>query len=136
MAWADKPGFCEICGRPIILKSSRHRRCKECAAEMKRLSRIRKRDEIARRERERRAGTDPDWWKGKEHECKVKETCVYGTRDCCMWGQINGKSRLLAGYPIKGGRCDAYRKGKHLRKKKWSDFPDPPVLSPGKLGEV
>lgn len=135
MAWIDKPGKCEVCGRPIILKSSRHKWCRECAEEMNKIHRIQNKDERKRREREYRAGKDPDWWKGKETECKVKGSCMYGSQKFCEYMTITGRSRLLDGYPIEGGRCGAFKKGKHRGAK--VGLPETaPVLGPGKLGEI
>ena len=136
MAWVDKPGTCEVCGKPIILKSSRQKWCKECSAEMYRICRIRNKDERNRREREYRAGRNPDWWKGEETECKVKASCVYGTEKFCEYISIEGHSRLWAGYPIKNGKCDLYETGKKKGPGRQPTLPSAPVLKPSKLREV
>lgn len=134
MVWVDKPGRCEVCGKPIILKSSRQKWCKECSAEMYRINRIRNQEERNRREREYRAGRDPDWWKGIETECKVKGSCIYGSQKFCEYMAITGKSRVLAGYEIRGGKCEAYKRGKRTGGK--IGLPQAPVMKPGKLTEV
>lgn len=136
MPWVDKPGTCEICGKPIILKSSRHKWCRECAEEMNKIHRIQNKDEQNRRAREYRAGRDPDWWKGENTECKVKGSCIYGTEKFCEYISIEGRSRLLAGYPIRGGRCDLYKRGpkKAAKQQKLPDIA--PVLPPNKLREA
>ena len=109
MAWVDKPGVCEICGKPIVLKSSRQKYCEKCGAYIKK---HRKREREYERRRAKRQGLDPDACKGKDHECLVKESCIYGSRDSCMYIVIEGHSRILAGYPIRGGKCDLYKRGK------------------------
>lgn len=136
MPWVDKPGKCEVCGKPIILKSSRQKWCKECSAEMYKICRIRNKDERNRREREFRAGRNPDWWKGKETECRVKRSCIYGTDKFCEYMSIEGHSRLLAGYPIKNGRCDLYKRGPKKVGKTLKLPETAPILPPNKLREV
>lgn len=135
MSWVDKPGICEICGRQIIMKSARQKYCTECAEQMYKIYRVRNRDERNRREREYRAGKNPDWWKGKEHECKVKQSCIYGSDKYCEYLSIKGHSRILAGHPIKDGKCDLYEKGRRDRRFAVK-LPEAPVLRPDKLGEV
>lgn len=136
MPWVDKPGNCEICGKPIILKSSRHRWCRECAEEMYKIHRIQNKEEKNRRARELRAGRGPDWWRGKDTECKVKRTCVYGTNVICDYLAVEGRSRLLAGHPIENGRCDLYETGPK-KVGKVPKLPDTaPVLPANKLREV
>ena len=136
MPWVDKPGNCEICGKPIILKSSRHKWCRECAEEMNKIHRIQNQDEQNRRAREYRAGRDPDWWKGKDTECRVKRSCIYGTNVICDYLAIEGHSRLLAGYPIKNGRCDLYKRGPKKAGKTMKLPETAPILPANKLREV
>ena len=110
--WVEKQGTCDICGKPIIRKSSRQKYCKECA-EYKKKNRT---TDQKRREAElrykRRHGIYNDGRKGEEHECMVKGSCVYGSKDSCMYWEIEGHSRILAGYRIREGKCELYKRGK------------------------
>ena len=133
MAWTDKPGKCEICGKDIILKSSRHKRCKECADVMNRIHRIRNRKEQAQREREHRAERTGER-KKRETVCKMTELCMYGNRGKCEYMTVTGHSRLFAGYPIRGGKCDAYKRGKFVGGSPGSVRPF--TTPPGKILEV
>lgn len=102
---------------------------------MNRLRRIKDKDERNRREREYRRGKDPDWWKGKETECKVKRSCIYGGNTTCDYLVIEGESRYLTGHPIKDGKCDLYQKGPRKRSET-PKLPEAPVLKVNKLREV
>lgn len=112
MTFTPRPGRCEICGKEMMVNSAVHKYCKECRNLMRNSkSKEFREKEIARRVAIRR-GTDPDRYKGLDHECKVKGICVYGSHDSCMYMAIEGHSRLLAGYPIRGGKCDLFKTGK------------------------
>lgn len=137
MAWVDKPGKCEVCGKPIVLKSSRHRWCRECAEEMNRIHKIQSQAERNRRERLFRAGKDPDRWKGEDTECKVKRSCVYGTNVVCDYLAVEGHSRLYAGYPIEDGKCGLYQTGPKKTSSSSNKLPTgSPVMPVNKLREV
>ena len=135
MAWKEKPGKCIACGKPIILKSSRHRYCSECAKEMNLLRKIQSKDERNRRLRQKRLGLDPDWWKGRDTECKVKRSCIYGTNTICDYLAVEGRSRLLAGYPIRDGKCGLYQIGPKKRPRNMP-LPEAPVMKSGKMAET
>lgn len=115
MTFTKRMGRCQMCGAEMMLNSSSHKYCKECRkiAESSIAVENRKK-EIARRIAIKR-GTDPDRYKGLEYVCHVKQSCKWGSNDSCMWGAIHGRLRILAGYPIRGGKCDAYEKGKKDR---------------------
>lgn len=135
MAFTPRPGRCEICGKEMMVNSAVHKYCPECRKMVRNTkSKENRKKEVARRIAIRR-GTDPDRYKGLEHECLVKEKCVYGSKDCCMYLAVEGHSRLLAGHPIRGGRCDLYKRGK--KKPAKPELPkSSPVLPIGKVREI
>ena len=112
MGWIPRMGECEICGEEIMMKSARQKYCPECRTMMKKMKRRENREEEMARYVAIKRGRNPDRYKGKEHECKVKESCYYGTHKTCDYMVIEGHSRLLAGYPIRGGKCAAYKRDK------------------------
>lgn len=135
MAWVEKAGTCEICGKPIRLKSSRQKYCDECAEYKKKHKTTAQKKREAERMYRKRHGIYQDGSKEKEHECQVKGSCVYGSKDSCMYWEVEGHSRMLAGYRIKGGRCELYKKGK----KKIEKLRVPrshPAMSVNKIREV
>lgn len=134
MVWIPKEGECQVCGKKIILNSAVQKYCEECRKAFKGKATERRKIEIAKRIAIRR-GTDPDRYRGTETECAVKGSCMYGSSRFCEYMAITGRSRLLSGYPIEGGRCGAYKRGKYKGQR--IGLPEaPPVLGPGKLGEI
>lgn len=135
MVWIPKEGECQICGKKIILHSAVQKYCEDCRKIFKgKTSEKNRQIEIAKRIARKR-GTDPDRYRGTETECTVKGSCYYGGGRFCEYMTITGRSRLLDGYPIEGGRCGAFKKGKHRGAR--VGLPETaPVLGPGKLGEI
>ena len=117
MSWVPRMGKCTICGEPIMMNSSVQKYCPECGKLMRKVRYQENRGKEIARHVARKRGIDPDRYKGKEHECQVKETCTHGSHDCCMYLVDTGRLRTTDGYPIRGGRCDAYKKKKKNRKK-------------------
>lgn len=112
MNWKPKKGKCRICGKEIMIMSAPQKYCTDCAEIAQRLSDERA---IAIERAKRiaiRRGTDPEKHRGLENECKHKKSCVYGGQKFCEYMAIEGHSRLLAGYPIRGGKCGAYKRGR------------------------
>lgn len=136
MGFTPRMGTCKMCGKEMMVNSPCHRFCKDCA---KRRRNQRSREYHRNREVPRKAaierGTDPGRYKGLDHECKVKNKCMYGAPDCCMYMAVEGHSRLLAGYPIRGGKCGAYRTGKRKVVRQKTPVAGP-VLYSGKMSEV
>ena len=110
MAWIAKEGVCQICGKPIVAKSARQKYCPECRAYRKSHKTREQKDRENARRKAKRQGLDPDKYKGAEHECLVKGSCAYGTQKHCDYLAITGRSRVADGFPVRGGRCAAYRK--------------------------
>lgn len=136
MPWIAKPGECAVCGKPIILRTARQKYCESCSILVRnRRARDHQREKAKARKEAICRGTDPDRYKGLDHECRVKRRCVYGSADSCMYMSVEGHSRLLAGYPIRGGKCGAYRTGKRRSMKPKTPVAGP-VLSSGKISEV
>lgn len=134
MVWIPKEGECQVCGEKIILNSAVQKYCKSCRKFFKGKTTEHKEIEIAKRIARKR-GTNPDRYRGTETECTVKGSCYYGGSQFCEYMTITGRSRLLDGYPIEGGRCGAFEKGK--RRGARVGLPESaPVLNPGKLGEI
>lgn len=116
MSWVPKPGRCSICGAEIMLNSSHQKYCNSCAALMRtQSSREYKDREIARRVAIKR-GTDPDRYSGKEHECRVKGSCIHGANDSCMYLLDTGRLRISDGFMIENGKCAAYRRKRKNRR--------------------
>ena len=135
MAWVPKEGECEICGEPIVLKSARQKYCRECREMMKKMKRQENRDVEIAMYVARKRGRDPKRYEGKEHECKVKGSCYYGTSKHCDYMAITGRSRLLAGYPIRGGKCVAYKR-RHREERRKTPLPQEGNWNIGNLSEV
>ena len=135
MVWIRREGECEICGEPIMMNSAAQKYCPECREMMKKLKRQENRDVEIARYVARKRGRDPNRYAGKEHECKVKGTCYYGTTKHCDYMAITGRSRLLDGYPIRGGRCDAYKREKREDRRK-AVLPQEGSWNIGNLSEV
>ena len=94
------------------MRSAVQKYCSECAKIMSKKKSQQYRDREIMRRRMAKKGLDFDKYVGRDHECKVKETCIYGSKHSCMYMYIEGHSRLLAGFPIEDGRCGLYQKGK------------------------
>ena len=118
MAWNVKEGVCQICGKPIVAKSARQKYCPECRAYRKSHKTREQKDRENARRKAKRQGLDPDRYKGDEHECVVKGSCMYGVQKHCDYLSIMGHSRLLAGYPIRGGRCGLYKRATQKAKRR------------------
>lgn len=112
MTFTPRPGRCEICGKPIIRKSSRQKYCEECAIYRKKHKTTDQKKREAELRYKKRHGIRQDERKGTTRECMVKESCIYGARDSCMYWEIVGHSRMLAGYRIREGKCELYKRGK------------------------
>lgn len=109
MPWEPKMGECVTCGKPILRTSPKQKYCSECRELAK--QRDRRKDKAKRKAKQvaEKRGTDPDRFVGKETECKFKDICYYGAQDYCNYIGIEGHSRIMAGYHIKDGKCDAFR---------------------------
>ena len=136
MSWIPKKGTCIICRKEIMLMSAIQKYCPDCARKMRNISSA----EGLERERARliaiSRGTDPDRYRGLHTECRYKKSCMYGGQQFCEYMTVTGHSRLLAGYPIKDGKCGAYKRGKKPRTNGLNYRSTSPVLRPGKLNEV
>lgn len=135
MGWTPVVGECCICGKEILLTSAKSKYCPECREEQKKRASEEHRAVVKAKRIAVRRGTDPDRYKGKETECKYKGSCFYGSGKYCEYLTIEGHSRLLAGYPIRGGKCGAYKRGKKKVKKKIR-LPEPGGWNFGDLSEV
>lgn len=118
MSWIPRLGNCEICGEEVMMISASQRYCPDCRQIMKNTKGGEARKIYAAKRVARKRGTDPDRFKGEETECKHKGSCYYGSGKFCEYLTIEGHSRLFAGYPIRGGKCAAYKRGKRKKKKK------------------
>ena len=127
---------CEICGKRILINSSRQKYCPECAQAMRKTASLRGRDKARAELMAVRRGLDLDKYKGTNKECRYKKSCVYGGQKNCEYMAITGKSRLLAGYPIVDGKCGAYKRGGKPRRVNLKLDTSAPVLPPGKLNEI
>lgn len=116
MTWTQREGRCDICDAIMIKMSPRHKYCPECAEIMRRATSPEAKKIAAIRIQMRKRGSNPDFWAGKSHECKVKGSCIHGSHDSCMFLYDTGHSRLLAGYPIENGRCGLYKRGSRRTK--------------------
>ena len=135
MVWIPKMGECEICGEPIMMNSARQKYCDDCRKMMKKVRQQENREiEIARYVAKKR-GRDPNRYAGKEHNCNVKGSCVYGGQKFCEYMTATGRSRITDGYLIRGGRCDAFKRGKRKVEKQMPE-PSSPILKKGKMQEV
>lgn len=136
MVWVPKMGKCCMCGKEIMLKSSVHKYCADCGNIMRKIKTPEGWEREIAKQVAIRCGMNPDEYAGKHTECRRKESCVYGGRQYCEYMAITGHSRLLAGYPIKDGKCDLYKRGRRKPLKPVDIISTSPVLGPGKMGEV
>ena len=60
---------------------------------------------------------------------------MYGGQKFCEYMTIEGHSRLLAGYPIKNGKCGAYKRGRKKNRGK-APLPASGGWNIGDLSEV
>ena len=127
-------GACEICGARILITSSRKKYCPECAEAMRRAAHLRGKDKYKAELMAVKRGLDLEKYKGTDKECRYKKSCIYGGRQFCEYMTITGHSRLLAGYPIKDGKCGAYRRGRTKRTKQ--PLPRSGSFTHDKLNEV
>lgn len=132
--WTQKEGICKICGKPMMMASNVQKYCAECKDLARRQRAEENRKTAAAKKVAVSRGTDPNRYAGKETECKMKRSCMYGSDKYCEYIAITGRSRLRAGYTIRGGKCGAYKKGP--KKRGMMSLPQSPVLPPGKMGEI
>lgn len=104
MAFNPKWGSCSICGKPMIIRSAVQKYCEECKEIAKKQRKQEHREIVVAKRTARKRGTDPDRYAGKDTECRVKGSCMYGGEKFCEYASITGHSRLLSGYPIRGGQ--------------------------------